>query len=287
MKLCDFEVGLDRPLFVIAGPCVIESAALAEDTAGALKAMTDELGIPFIYKSSFDKANRTSHESFRGPGIEEGLKILAHVRESIGVPVLTDVHEDTPLEEVASVVDVLQTPAFLCRQTNFIQRVAACGKPVNIKKGQFLSPWEMLNVVDKAKVSGNPQIMVCERGASFGYNALVSDMRGLAIMRETGCPVVFDATHSVQQPGGRGSSSGGQREFVPVLARAAVAVGISGVFMETHPNPAQALSDGPNAWPMDRMAVLLETLKELDAVVKGREFEESALGLPGSGKSTA
>jgi 2-dehydro-3-deoxyphosphooctonate aldolase (KDO 8-P synthase) len=287
MKLCDFEVGLDRPLFVIAGPCVIESAALAEDTAGALKAMTDQLGIPFIYKSSFDKANRTSHESFRGPGIEEGLKILAHVRESIGVPVLTDVHEDTPLEEVASVVDVLQTPAFLCRQTNFIQRVAACGKPVNIKKGQFLSPWEMLNVVDKAKVSGNPQIMVCERGASFGYNALVSDMRGLAIMRETGCPVVFDATHSVQQPGGRGSSSGGQREFVPVLARAAVAVGISGVFMETHPNPAQALSDGPNAWPMDRMAVLLETLKELDAVVKGREFEESALGLPGSGKSTA
>ena len=287
MKLCDFEVGLDRPLFVIAGPCVIESAALAEDTAGALKAMTDELGIPFIYKSSFDKANRTSHESFRGPGIEEGLKILAHVRESIGVPVLTDVHEDTPLEEVASVVDVLQTPAFLCRQTNFIQRVSACGKPVNIKKGQFLSPWEMLNVVDKAKVSGNPQIMVCERGASFGYNALVSDMRGLAIMRETGCPVVFDATHSVQQPGGRGSSSGGQREFVPVLARAAVAVGISGVFMETHPNPAQALSDGPNAWPMDRMAVLLETLKELDAVVKGREFEESALGLPGSGKSTA
>ena len=287
MKLCDFEVGLDRPLFVIAGPCVIESPALAEDTAGALKAMTDELGIPFIYKSSFDKANRTSHESFRGPGIEEGLKILAHVRESIGVPVLTDVHEDTPLEEVASVVDVLQTPAFLCRQTNFIQRVAACGKPVNIKKGQFLSPWEMLNVVDKAKVSGNPQIMVCERGASFGYNALVSDMRGLAVMRETGCPVVFDATHSVQQPGGRGSSSGGQREFVPVLARAAVAVGISGVFMETHPNPAQALSDGPNAWPMDRMAVLLETLKELDAVVKGREFEESALGLPGSGKSTA
>ncbi len=284
MKLCDFDVGLDRPLFVIAGPCVIESPALAEDTAGALKAMTAELGIPFIYKSSFDKANRTSHESFRGPGIEEGLKILAHVRESIGVPVLTDVHEDTPLDEVASVVDVLQTPAFLCRQTNFIQRVAACGKPVNIKKGQFLSPWEMLNVVDKAKVSGNQQIMVCERGASFGYNALVSDMRGLAVMRETGCPVVFDATHSVQQPGGRGSSSGGQREFVPVLARAAVAVGIAGVFMETHPNPAEALSDGPNAWPMDRMAVLLETLKELDTVVKGRPFEEAALDLPGSGK---
>ena len=287
MKLCDFDVGLDRPLFVIAGPCVIESPALAEDTAGALKAMTAELGIPFIYKSSFDKANRTSHESFRGPGIEEGLKILAHVRESIGVPVLTDVHEDTPLEEVASVVDVLQTPAFLCRQTNFIQRVAACGKPVNIKKGQFLSPWEMLNVVDKAKVSGNQQIMVCERGASFGYNALVSDMRGLAVMRETGCPVVFDATHSVQQPGGRGSSSGGQREFVPVLARAAVAVGVSGVFMETHPNPAEALSDGPNAWPMDRMAVLLETLKELDAVAKGRPFEEAALDLPGSGKVSA
>ena len=284
MKLCDFDVGLDRPLFVIAGPCVIESPALAEDTAGALKAMTDKLGIPFIYKSSFDKANRTSHESFRGPGIEEGLKILAHVRESIGVPVLTDVHEDTPLEEVASVVDVLQTPAFLCRQTNFIQRVADCGKPVNIKKGQFLSPWEMLNVVDKAKVSGNQQIMVCERGASFGYNALVSDMRGLAVMRETGCPVVFDATHSVQQPGGRGSSSGGQREFVPVLARAAVAAGICGVFMETHPNPAEALSDGPNAWPLDRMAVLLETLKELDTVVKGRPFEEAALDLPGSGK---
>jgi len=280
MKLCSFEAGLDRPLFVIAGPCVIESPALAEDTAGALKAMAAELGIPFIYKSSFDKANRTSHESFRGPGIEEGLKILAHVRESIGVPVLTDVHEDTPLEEVASVVDVLQTPAFLCRQTNFIQRVAACGKPVNIKKGQFLSPWEMLNVVEKARASGNEQIMVCERGASFGYNTLVSDMRGLAIMRETNCPVVFDATHSVQQPGGRGTSSGGQREFVPVLARAAVAVGISGVFMETHPNPAEALSDGPNAWPLDRMAVLLETLKELDAVVKGRAFEESALDLP-------
>jgi 2-dehydro-3-deoxyphosphooctonate aldolase (KDO 8-P synthase) len=280
MKLCDFEVGLERPLFVIAGPCVIESPALAEDTAGTLKAMTADLGIPFIYKSSFDKANRTSHESFRGPGIEEGLKILADVRETIGVPVLTDVHEDTPLEEVASVVDVLQTPAFLCRQTNFIQRVSACGKPVNIKKGQFLSPWEMLNVVDKAKVSGNQQIMVCERGVSFGYNALVSDMRGLAIMRETNCPVVFDATHSVQQPGGRGTSSGGQREFVPVLARAAVAVGISGVFMETHPNPAEALSDGPNAWPLDRMAVLLETLKELDAVVKGRAFEETALASP-------
>ena len=277
MKLVDFEVGLDRPLFVIAGPCVIESKGLAEETAGALKAMAADIGIPFIYKSSFDKANRSSHESYRGPGIEEGLKILAHVREVIGVPVLTDVHEDTPLEAVAAVVDVLQTPAFLCRQTNFIQRVAACGKPVNIKKGQFLSPWEMSNVVEKAKASGNTQIMVCERGASFGYNTLVSDMRGLAVMRETGCPVVFDATHSVQQPGGRGRSSGGQREFVPVLARAAVAAGISGVFMETHPNPDKALSDGPNAWPMDRMAELLQTLKALDTLVKSRGFEESSL----------
>ena len=280
MKLCDFEVGLHRPLFVIAGPCVIESPALAEETAGRLKEMTAELGIPFIYKSSFDKANRSSHESFRGPGIDEGLKILAHVRETIGVPVLTDVHEDTPLDEVAAVVDVLQTPAFLCRQTNFIQRVASCGLPVNIKKGQFLSPWEMLNVVEKAKASGNEQIMVCERGASFGYNALVSDMRGLAVMRETGCPVVFDATHSVQQPGGRGTSSGGQREFVPVLARAAVAAGIAGVFMETHPDPEKALSDGPNAWPLNRMPALLETLQGLDEVVKSRVFEESELGLP-------
>jgi len=280
MKLCDFEVGLDRPLFVIAGPCVIESAALAEETAGQLKAMTAELGIPFVYKSSFDKANRSSHESFRGPGIEAGLKILESVRASVGVPVLTDVHEDTPLDEVAAVVDVLQTPAFLCRQTNFIQRVAACGKPVNIKKGQFLSPWEMRNVVEKATASGNHQIMVCERGASFGYNTLVSDMRGLAVMRETGCPVVFDATHSVQQPGGRGATSGGQREFVPVLARAAVAAGVSGVFMETHPDPDKALSDGPNAWPLERMAQLLETLRTLDEVVKARPFEESELGLP-------
>lgn len=280
MKLCDFDVGLHRPLFVIAGPCVIESPALAEETAGRLKEMTADLGIPFIYKSSFDKANRSSHESFRGPGIEEGLKILAHVRTAIGVPVLTDVHEDTPLDEVAAVVDVLQTPAFLCRQTNFIQEVASQGRPVNIKKGQFLSPWEMLNVVEKAKASGNEQIMVCERGASFGYNALVSDMRGLAVMRETGCPVVFDATHSVQQPGGRGTSSGGQREFVPVLARAAVAAGISGVFMETHPDPEKALSDGPNAWPLDRMPALLETLQGLDEVVKSRVFEESELGLP-------
>ena len=280
MKLCDFEVGLDRPLFVIAGPCVIESEMLAEETAGRLKAMTDDLGIPFIYKSSFDKANRSSHESYRGPGTEEGLRILAGVRESVGVPVLTDVHEDTPLDEVAEVVDVLQTPAFLCRQTNFIQRVASCGRPVNIKKGQFLSPWEMLNVVEKARASGNEQIMVCERGVSFGYNTLVSDMRGLAIMRETGCPVVFDATHSVQQPGGRGTSSGGQREFVPVLARAAVAVGIAGVFMETHPDPERALSDGPNAWPLDRMRGLLETLQGLDDVIKSRVLEESELGLP-------
>jgi len=279
MKLCDFEAGLHRPLFVIAGPCVIESPALAEETAGRLKEMTADLGIPFIYKSSFDKANRSSHESFRGPGIGEGLKILAHVREAIGVPVLTDVHEDTPLDEVAAVVDVLQTPAFLCRQTNFIQRVASCKRPVNIKKGQFLSPWEMLNVVEKAKASGNEQIMVCERGASFGYNTLVSDMRGLAVMRETGCPVVFDATHSVQQPGGRGTSSGGQREFVPVLARAAVAAGISGIFMETHPDPEKALSDGPNAWPLDRMPALLETLQGLDEVVKSRVFEESEPGL--------
>jgi len=274
MKLCDFEVGLHRPLFVIAGPCVIESPALAEETAGRLKEMTADLGIPFIYKSSFDKANRSSHESFRGPGIEEGLKILAHVREAIGVPVLTDVHEDTPLDEVAAVVDVLQTPAFLCRQTNFIQQVASRGRPVNIKKGQFLSPWEMLNVVEKAKASGNEQIMVCERGASFGYNALVSDMRGLAVMRETGCPVVFDATHSVQQPGGRGTSSGGQREFVPVLARAAVAAGISGVFMETHPDPEKALSDGPNAWPLDKMRVLLEMLVSIDTNIKKHDYLE-------------
>ena len=280
MKLCDFEVGLDRPLFVIAGPCVIESQSLAEETAGRLKAITEELGIPFVYKSSFDKANRSSHESFRGPGMEEGLRILAHVREAIGVPVLTDVHEDTPLDEVAAVVDVLQTPAFLCRQTNFIQRVASCGLPVNIKKGQFLSPWEMLNVVEKARATGNDRIMVCERGASFGYNTLVSDMRGLAVMRETGCPVVFDATHSVQQPGGRGTSSGGQREFVPVLARAAVGAGIAGLFMETHPDPDRALSDGPNAWPLDRMPALLETLQGLDDVVKSRVLEESELGLP-------
>ena len=277
MKLCGFEVGIDRPLFLIAGPCVIESEQLALDTAGALKAMTDELGIPFIYKSSFDKANRTSSQSYRGPGMEEGLRILQAVKDQIGVPVLTDVHEDTPLAEVAAVVDVLQTPAFLVRQTNFIQKVARQGKPVNIKKGQFQAPWDMMNVVAKAREVGNEQIMVCERGASFGYNTLVSDMRGLAIMRETGCPVVFDATHSVQQPGGQGTSSGGQREFVPVLARAAVAAGVAGVFMETHPNPAQALSDGPNAWPLPKMRELLSVLKDIDATVKRQPFAEDAM----------
>ncbi|MDX1698915.1 MAG: 3-deoxy-8-phosphooctulonate synthase, partial [Thiohalobacterales bacterium] len=248
MKLCDFDAGLQYPLFLIAGPCVIESEALAIETAGRLKELTAALGMPFIYKSSFDKANRSSHESFRGPGMEEGLRILEKVRSLIGVPVLTDVHEDTPLDEVAAVVDVLQTPAFLCRQTNFIQNVARQGKPVNIKKGQFLSPWDMKNVADKALATGNGQIMVCERGVSFGYNNLVSDMRALAVMRNCGVPVVFDATHSVQLPGGQGDRSGGQREFVPVLARAAVAAGVSGLFMETHPDPAVALSDGPNAW---------------------------------------
>ena len=277
MKLCGFEVGINQPLFLIAGPCVIESEQLALDTAGALKEMTATLGIPFIYKSSFDKANRTSSQSFRGPGIEEGLRILQKVKDQIGVPVLTDVHEDTPLAEVAAVVDVLQTPAFLVRQTNFIQNVARQGKPVNIKKGQFQAPWDMLNVVAKAREVGNDQIMVCERGASFGYNTLVSDMRGLAIMRETGCPVVFDATHSVQQPGGQGSTSGGQREFVPVLARAAVAAGVAGVFMETHPNPAEALSDGPNAWPLPNMQQLLTVLKEIDATVKKQPFAEDSL----------
>ncbi len=277
MNLCGFEVGLHQPLFVIAGPCVIESEALALDSAGALKEMTGRLGIPFIYKSSYDKANRSSAKSFRGLGLEQGLGILELVKKEIGVPVLTDVHEDTPLAEVASVVDVLQTPAFLCRQTNFIQNVARQGKPVNIKKGQFLAPWDMGNVVDKARAVGNEQIMVCDRGASFGYNYLVSDMRGLAVMRQTGCPVVFDATHSVQMPGGQGSSSGGQREFVPVLARAAVASGVAGLFMETHPNPAEALSDGPNAWPLDRMEALLETLKVLDDTVKARGFPENEL----------
>jgi 2-dehydro-3-deoxyphosphooctonate aldolase (KDO 8-P synthase) len=273
-NLCGFPVGLDKPFFLIAGPCVIESEALALQTAEQLKQITTELGIPFIYKSSFDKANRTSANSFRGPGMAEGLRILQKVKEQIGVPVLTDVHEDTPLEEVASVVDVLQTPAFLVRQTNFIQAVAAQGKPVNIKKGQFLAPWDMRNVVEKARATGNDQIMVCERGVSFGYNTLVSDMRSLAIMRDTGCPVVFDATHSVQQPGGQGVRSGGQREFVPVLARAAVATGISGLFMETHPDPDKALSDGPNAWPLGLIKDLLIVLKAIDTQVKQHELHE-------------
>jgi len=275
MKLCGFEVGADQPLFLISGPCVVESLQLALDTAGALKEITARLGIPFIFKSSYDKANRSSRDSYRGPGIEEGLRVLDEVRRQIGVPVLTDIHEDSPLAEVAAVVDVLQTPAFLCRQTNFIVNAASQGKPVNIKKGQFLSPWEMANVVDKARSTGNAQLMVCERGFSFGYNNLISDMRSLAVMRNTGCPVVFDATHSVQLPGGKGSASGGQREFVPVLARAAVAAGVAGVFMETHPRPEEALSDGPNAWPLARMASLLETLKALDDAVKSRPFEEA------------
>ena len=276
MPLAGFEVGLDRPLFLIAGPCVIESEALAEETAGTLKEITAALGIPFIYKSSFDKANRSSGDSFRGPGLEQGLRILESVRARIGVPVLTDVHEDTPLHEVAEVVDVLQTPAFLCRQTNFIRAVAEVGLPVNIKKGQFLAPWDMRNVVDKARATGNQQLMVCERGVSFGYNNLVSDMRALAVMRATGCPVVFDATHSVQLPGGQGDRSGGQREFVPVLARAAVAAGVAGLFMETHPRPDQALSDGPNAWPLGQMRDLLATLVEIDRLVKSVGFAEAA-----------
>nr|VFJ54070.1 MAG: 2-dehydro-3-deoxyphosphooctonate aldolase (KDO 8-P synthase) [Candidatus Kentron sp. FM]VFJ54351.1 MAG: 2-dehydro-3-deoxyphosphooctonate aldolase (KDO 8-P synthase) [Candidatus Kentron sp. FM]VFK10282.1 MAG: 2-dehydro-3-deoxyphosphooctonate aldolase (KDO 8-P synthase) [Candidatus Kentron sp. FM] len=268
MHLIDFSIGIHHPLFVIAGPCVIETEALAMETAAELKTITGRLGIPFIYKSSFDKANRSSGTSYRGPGIEQGLRILARVRDEIGVPVLTDVHEDTPLDEVAEVVDVLQTPAFLCRQTNFIQAVARQGKPVNIKKGQFLAPWDMMQVVEKAKAAGNDRIMVCERGASFGYNYLVSDMRSLPILQETGCPVIFDATHSVQLPGGQGSCSGGQREFVPVLARAAVAAGVAGLFMETHPEPEKALSDGPNMLPLGEMASLLEMLKTIDGVVK-------------------
>ena len=276
MKLCGFEVGLDQPLFLIAGPCVIESEQLQLDVAGQLKEITSALGINFIFKSSFDKANRTSGTSFRGPGMEEGLRVLAEVKRQLGVPVLTDVHEYTPMQEVASVVDVLQTPAFLVRQTDFIRNVCSAGKPVNIKKGQFLSPWDMKPVVEKARSTGNNDIMVCERGASFGYNNLVSDMRSLSVMRDTGCPVVFDATHSVQLPGGQGSSSGGQREFVPVLARAAVAVGVSGLFMETHPDPANALSDGPNAVPLGRMRALLETLLELDAVTKRNGFLETS-----------
>ncbi|WP_374558603.1 3-deoxy-8-phosphooctulonate synthase [Thermomonas sp.] len=277
MDLCGFKVGLDQPLFLIAGPCVVESEQLQIDVAGQLKEITGKLGINFIFKSSFDKANRTSINSFRGPGMEEGLRVLAEVKRQLGVPVLTDVHEYTPMDEVASVVDVLQTPAFLVRQTDFITKVCATGKPVNIKKGQFLSPWDMKPVVEKAKSTGNQQIMVCERGASFGYNNLVSDMRSLAVMRDTGCPVVFDATHSVQLPGGQGSSSGGQREFVPVLARAAVAVGVSGVFMETHPDPSKALSDGPNAWPLGKMEALLETLLALDAATKRGGFLEQTL----------
>ena len=268
MNLCGFEVGNDRPFFLIAGPCVIESEALALSTAETLKKLTDRLGLPFIYKSSFDKANRSSGASYRGPGIAEGLRILAKVKAEIGVPVITDVHEDTPLDEVASVVDVLQTPAFLCRQTNFIHNVCKQGLPVNIKKGQFLAPWDMRHVAEKAKSTGNEHIMLCERGVSFGYNNLVSDMRALSVMQETGCPVVFDATHSVQLPGGQGASSGGQREFVPVLARAAVAVGVAGLFMETHPDPDLALSDGPNAWPMGKMPLVLEQLMALDNVAK-------------------
>lgn len=276
MQLCGHEVGLHQPIFLIAGPCAIESENLAMQTASELKSMTAELGIPFIYKSSFDKANRSSSSSYRGLGMDEGLRILAKVRDEFQLPVLTDVHEDTPIDEVADVVDVMQTPAFLCRQTNFIQRVASAGKPVNIKKGQFLAPTDMVHVVEKARAVGNQDIMVCERGASFGYNNLVSDMRGLAIMRDTACPVVFDATHSVQLPGGQGSSSGGQREFIPVLARAAVAAGIAGLFMETHPDPDNALSDGPNAWPLARLRPLLETLIRLDATVKSGELSEVA-----------
>ena len=277
MRLLNFNAGPDQPFFLIAGPCVIESEGMALDTAGYLRDLTTRMGIPFIYKSSFDKANRSSVQSFRGLGIDEGLRILAEVKSQIGVPVLTDVHEDTPINEVADVVDVLQTPSFLCRQTNFIVNVASAGKPVNIKKGQFLSPWEMANVAEKARSTGNKQIMVCERGVTFGYNNLVSDMRSLAIMRKTGCPVVFDATHSVQLPGQKGTASGGQREFVPVLARAAMAAGVSGLFMETHPDPAQALSDGPNAWPMHELEGLLSMLKNIDKAVKSQAFPEDAL----------
>ena len=277
MKLCGFDVGLDKPFFLIAGPCVIESEQLQLDVAGQLKEITSSLGIPFIFKSSFDKANRTSGTSFRGPGMEEGLRVLAEVKRQIGVPVLTDVHEYTPMDEGASVVEVVQAAGFLVRQTDFIRKVCSAGKPVNIKKGQFLSPWDMKPVVEKAKSTGNHDIMVCERGASFGYNNLVSDMRSLAVMRDTGCPVVFDATHSVQLPGGQGSSSGGQREFVPVLARAATAVGVAGLFMETHPDPSKALSDGPNAWPLGKMRALLETLMALDQATKRSGFLESTL----------
>ena len=274
MNLCGIDAGNDKPFFLIAGTCVVESEALSIDTAGTLKEICAGLGIGFIYKSSFDKANRSSGESFRGPGMEEGLRILGEVKRQLGVPVLTDVHEDTAMDEVAAVVDVMQTPAFLCRQTNFILRAAGAGKPLNIKKGQFLSPWEMQNVVDKARSTGNRDILVCERGFSFGYNNLVSDMRSLPVLRQTGCPVVFDATHSVQLPGGRGSASGGQRQFIPVLARAATAVGVAGLFMETHPDPDQALSDGPNAWPLAGMRALLETLVEIDRTVKQHDYQE-------------
>jgi 2-dehydro-3-deoxyphosphooctonate aldolase (KDO 8-P synthase) len=277
VKLCHFKAGISEPLFLIAGPCVIESLELNLETAGRLQEICERLSVPFIFKSSFDKANRSSVGSYRGPGIEKGLQILAEIRDQLKIPILTDVHEDTPLNEVAAVVDVLQTPAFLCRQTNFIINVASQNKPVNIKKGQFLSPWEMVNVVEKARSTGNDDIMVCERGFSFGYNNLVSDMRSLAAMRGTGCPVVFDATHSVQLPGGKGDASGGQREFIPVLARAAVAAGVSGLFMETHPDPDKALSDGPNAWPLDQMEVLLATLAELDRVVKATPLAEQSL----------
>jgi 2-dehydro-3-deoxyphosphooctonate aldolase (KDO 8-P synthase) len=277
VRLAGAEIGPDRPLFLIAGPCVVESPQLTQDVAGTLKEIAAGLGVPFVFKASYDKANRSSRSSFRGPGIEQGLKVLADVRRQHGVPVLTDVHEDTPLAEVASVVDVLQTPAFLCRQTNFIVSVCSQGKPVNIKKGQFLSPWEMANVLDKARSTGNDAIMLCERGFSFGYNNLVSDMRSLSVMRGFGAPVVFDATHSVQLPGGKGTASGGQREFVPVLARAAVAAGVAGVFMETHPDPDKALSDGPNAWPLPRMRELLSLLVELDRAVKSRQFAEASL----------
>jgi 2-dehydro-3-deoxyphosphooctonate aldolase (KDO 8-P synthase) len=276
MKLCGFEVGNDRPFFLIAGPCVVESEGLVLDVAGRMQEITGALGIPYIFKASYDKANRSSRGSFRGPGIEAGLRILSEVKRQLGLPVLTDVHEDTPMAEVAAVVDVLQTPAFLCRQTNFILSAASQGRPVNVKKGQFLSPWEMKNVIDKARSTGNEQVLACERGFSFGYNNLVSDMRSLAVMREY-APVVFDATHSVQLPGGQGNVSGGQREFVPVLARAAIAAGVAGVFMETHPDPAQALSDGPNAWPLDRMRSLLEVMQQIDAAVKQRPFEETTL----------
>ncbi len=276
MKLCGFEVGLDKPLFLIAGTCVVESRQMAMDTAGALKEMCAAVGIPFIYKSSYDKANRSSIKSFRGLGMDKGLEILGDVRKEIGVPVLTDVHDASEIAAVASVVDVLQTPAFLCRQTDFICAVASAGKPVNIKKGQFLAPADMKNVVDKARSASNSDnIMVCERGATFGYNNLISDMRSLMVMRDTGCPVVFDATHSVQLPGGQGTASGGERQFVPVLARAAVAAGIAGIFMETHPDPARALSDGPNAWPLQHMKVLLQTLKQLDTLAKQAGFAEN------------